>query len=220
MWLLDIPTHHAAGNSNPRSESSLFFNHQLFVLISEKLLCFRYYSGSTLDCIAQTEPLITKTPPDKFKKYVKYKTKLQSNGVENGGFQDEADEEITLKTSNSLEDLSTIHQKNEENRTGVKKKSPRGLTRSESTNVNGTKKKIRNSRSLSKEYYQLWAATSSPEAETAKLEDGFDKDMEEKAPPLPPRSLHRPLERSHALSSSFKPPIVLRQNKPKVWKLF
>lgn len=182
-------------------------------MISEKLLCFRYYGGSTLDCIAQTEPLITKDPPDKFRKYIKYKSKL-TNGIENGGFQDES--EITIKTSNSLENLSTI-QNNEENRTGVKKKSPRGLTRSESTNISGTKKKIKSSKSPNKEYYQLWAATSSSETDTNKLEDGYVKDFDEKAPPLPPRTLHRPLERSHALSSSFKPPVVLRQNKPKVF---
>lgn len=186
-------------------------------MISEKLLCFRYYGGSTLDCIAQTEPLIMKAPPDKFKKFIKYKSK-HSNGIENGGFQDEP--EITLKTSNSLEDLSTI-QKNEENRTGVKKKSPRGLTRSESINISGTKKKIKSSKSPSKEYYQLWAATSTSETDNNnKLEDGYDKDLDEKAPPLPPRSLHRPLERSHALHSNFKPPIVLRQNKPKVISSF
>lgn len=44
---------------------------------------------------------------------------------------------------------------------------------------------------------------------------GMDFSSETIAPPLPPRTLHRPLERSHALNSSFTPPAVHRQNKPK-----
>lgn len=43
----------------------------------------------------------------------------------------------------------------------------------------------------------------------------MDFTSENIAPPLPPRTLHRPLERSHALNSSFTPPAVHRQNKPK-----
>lgn len=44
---------------------------------------------------------------------------------------------------------------------------------------------------------------------------GMDFSSENIAPPLPPRTLHRPLERSHALNASFTPPAVHRQNKPK-----
>lgn len=44
---------------------------------------------------------------------------------------------------------------------------------------------------------------------------GMDFSADTIAPPLPPRTLHRPLERSHALNSSFTPPAVHRQNKPK-----
>lgn len=43
----------------------------------------------------------------------------------------------------------------------------------------------------------------------------MDFTSESIAPPLPPRTLHKPLERSHALNSSFTPPAVHRQNKPK-----
>lgn len=121
-----------------------------------------------------------------------------------------------LKGSSSMENLATDWKE-----TGVKKKSINGLVRSESS-ASGAKKKIKSmvkspisktlsaksptskSKSPSKEYYQLWADTSSPN----NIED-------EEAPPLPPRSIHRPLERSHALGISFKPPVVLRQHKPK-----
>lgn len=68
-------------------------------------------------------------------------------------------------------------------------------------------------RSPSKEYYQIWAATSN---ENAKETDNCDSNDKEPAPPLPPRTLHRPLERSHALNNGFKPPVVPREHKPKV----
>lgn len=68
-------------------------------------------------------------------------------------------------------------------------------------------------RSPSKEYYQIWAATSS---ENAKETESCDSNDKEPAPPLPPRTLHRPLERSHALNNGFKPPVVPREHKPKL----
>lgn len=46
--------------------------------------------------------------------------------------------------------------------------------------------------------------------------DNCDNNDKEPAPPLPPRALHRPLERSHALNDGFKPPAVPREHKPKV----
>lgn len=168
-----------------------------------------------MDCIAQTEPLITKDPPDKFKKFIKVKQKLKCNGIENVAFQDEADVP-KLKTSNSLEELRT-EKKDEfdQSNTGVKKKSITGLTRSESTNISGAKKKIRSaSKSPSKVYYQIWTASSD---KTKEVENVFNSD--EEAPPLPPRSCHhRPLKRSHALNATITPPVVLRQNKPKIQK--
>lgn len=106
---------------------------------------------------------------------------------------------------------------------GVKKKSA-GLVRSESTNMGGTKKKIRSKQNLklpSKEYYQIWTAYSSPSPtdETKDIttpgNDNFET-LNGSAPPLPPRtSSHRPLERSHAVSTNFVPPLVHRQKKPK-----
>ncbi|KAF5303477.1 hypothetical protein FQA39_LY09940 [Lamprigera yunnana] len=183
MWLLDLPhTNNDCG----------------------KLLCFRYYGGSTLDCLAQTEPLIIKEPTDKLKKFIKLKNK-KCNGIENVGFQDEP--LLPLKTSNSLEDLRI----NEEIQSGVKKK-PIGLRRSESTNMSGAKKKIKVPRSPSKEYYQIWAATSSICTNTTNSSSIMDQEV---APPLPPRTLHRPLERSNAVNGLFTPPAVLRSHKPK-----
>lgn len=153
-----------------------------------------------------------KDPPDKFKKLIKTKQKYICNGVENDAFQDEV-EFPKIKTSSSLENLKVV---DIEKSTGVKKKSPNGLVRSESS-ASGTKKKVRSAnveKSPNREYYQLWASTSS---------SSKDKDLacsidfsrnDQLAPPLPPRTMHRPLERSNALSSTFKPP-VLRHNKPK-----
>ncbi|RZB39160.1 E3 ubiquitin-protein ligase HECW2 [Asbolus verrucosus] len=192
MWLLDIPSHNDC----------------------EKLLCFRYYDGSTLDYLAQTDSLIIKHPTDKLKKFIKVKQRHKCNGIENDAFQDES-EIPTLKGSNSLEDLNTTK---DELFSGVKKKAINGLVRSESTNMGGTKKKIRskhNPKSPSKEYYQIWTAYSSNTADGSKEGENacsFDFNSEQIAPPLPPRTTHRPLERSHALVA---PPAVLRQNKPK-----
>ncbi|XP_048518768.1 uncharacterized protein LOC125503066, partial [Dendroctonus ponderosae] len=58
--------------------------------------------------------------------------------------------------------------------------------------ANGAKRKVR-AKGDQREYFQIWAAHSSPEEE----EEG-----REGAPPLPPRALHRPLERSHALAGA------------------
>jgi hypothetical protein len=178
-------------------------------------LCFRYYDGTTLDYLAQTDSLIIKHPTDKLKRLIKVKQRHKCNGIENDAFQDES-EIPALKSSNSLEDLNT---RKDELFAGVKKKSINGLVRSESTNMGGTKKKIRsklNQKSPSKEYYQIWTAYSSGEAKEG---DGsacsFDFGGEQMAPPLPPRTSHRPLERSHAVSAGFAPPAVIRENKPK-----
>lgn len=171
----------------------------------EKLLCFRYYDSSTLECLAHTKPLVIKEAADKIRKFIKSKHKTDCNGIENIAFQDES-ELPKLKNSNSLEELSS---NNKDIFPDVKKKCVNGLVRSESTNIGGTKKKIRpkvTPRSPSKEYYQIWAASTS--SQNAK---------DQSAPPLPPRALHRPLERSHALhGDGFKPPLVPRQHKPKL----
>ncbi|CAH1185539.1 unnamed protein product [Phyllotreta striolata] len=194
MWLLDIPQTHND---------------------CEKLLCFRYYDGSTLDYLAQSDPIIIKHPVDKIKKFIKIK-KPKCNGIENDGFQDESDH-VHLKPSESLETLENSDQII----SGAKKKSPNGLNMN--ALVGGTKKKVRSTnspRSPSREYYQIWDASSSPSPESEENACGMDFSTESSAPPLPPRTLHKPLERCHALGIPFAPPVVLRQNKPrKIQKL-
>lgn len=181
-------------------------------------MCFRYYGGPTLDCLAQTEPLIIKEPADKLKKFIK-RQKSKCNGIENNGFQDEP-LLLPLKISSSLEDLRS-HPPKEEIQSGVKKKLSTGLRRSESTSMRGAKKKVRQNvspKSPNKEYYQIWAATS-----TSSVTDKRDSDSsgtnalldDESAPPLPPRAIHKPLERSKAVNGIFSPPAVLRSRKPK-----
>lgn len=103
----------------------------------------------------------------------------------------------SFKTSTSLEDLEG--NKEQENSSGAKKKSPiNGIN-----TVGGTKKKIRSKsgKSPSKEYLQIWNASSpSPEDENKTLESTFVMDFgDEAAPPLPPRSFHRPLKRTPAV---------------------
>lgn len=182
-----------------------------------------------MDCLAQTEPLLTKEPPDKLKKFIKIKQKIKSNGIENDGFQDEYNDlpnniSNKLKTSNSLEELTSDKKEiiKEENLNGVKKKSITGLTRSESTNISGAKRKIRpTSKSPNKEYYQLWASTSCSKSKDKSEESNSYNDYDiddDNAPPLPPRTLHKPLKRSHALNSTITPPVVHRQHKPKMQK--
>ncbi|XP_028136610.1 E3 ubiquitin-protein ligase HECW2 isoform X3 [Diabrotica virgifera virgifera] len=199
MWLLDIPQTHND---------------------CEKL-CFRYYDGTSMEYIAQSDPLIIKHPVDKIKKLIKAK-KQKCNGIENDAFQDETDLLDTpdiMKPSNSLETLDN----GDHIVSGAKKKSPNGLS---ITGLNGTKKKIRSKnsprspKSPSKEYYQIWDASSSPSPESEENACGMDFSAEALAPPLPPRTLHKPLERCHALGTPFTPPVVLRQNKPrKIQKL-
>lgn len=108
----------------------------------EKLLCFRYYDGTTLDCLGQTEPLvIKKDTTDRLRKFIKSKHKTHCTGIENEAFQDE-NEISHLKSSNSLEELTSISK--QETFVGAKKKCVNGLVRSESTNIGGTKKKVKN----------------------------------------------------------------------------
>ncbi|KAJ8947741.1 hypothetical protein NQ318_018003, partial [Aromia moschata] len=141
MWLLDIPQTHND---------------------CEKLLCFRYYDGATLDYLAQSESLIIKHPVDKLKKFIRIK-KQKCNGIENDAFQDESDPPH-LNKSNSLEDLDST--KDQQILSGAKKKSPNGLV---ADTMGGTKKKVRSktlgSKSPSKEYYQIWNASTSPSPE-------------------------------------------------------
>ncbi|XP_056635236.1 E3 ubiquitin-protein ligase HECW2-like isoform X2 [Diorhabda sublineata] len=194
MWLLDIPQTHND---------------------CEKLLCFRYYDGTSLDYIAQSDPLIIKHPVNKIKKFIKIK-KQKCNGIENDAFQDENDiiQSPQLKPSNSLENLDS----SEQIISGAKKKSPNGL---HMNTLGGTKKKIRSKnspkspKSPSKDYYQIWDASSSPSPESEDNACGLDFPTEPIAPPLPPRTLHKRLERCHALGTPFTPPVVLRQHKPK-----
>ncbi|XP_030753994.1 E3 ubiquitin-protein ligase HECW2 isoform X2 [Sitophilus oryzae] len=211
MWLLDIPRQHHND--------------------CEKLVCFGYYDSTTLECLAQSDPI------DKIKRFIRIKRPNKCNGIENDAFQDEIDGEIpshlvfptpnfsrknsnsletldSFKTSTSMEDLDT---NKEQILSGVKKKSPiNGFN-----NIGGgTKKKVRskNTKSPGKEYYQIWTShsSSSPEDENKIFEAACGMEFtEEDAPPLPPRTMHKPLERSHAVATTFTPPIVQRQNKPK-----
>ncbi|XP_044734681.1 E3 ubiquitin-protein ligase HECW2 isoform X2 [Chrysoperla carnea] len=120
MWLLDLQQPH--------------FTHSG----CNKLLCFRYYSGANLSCLAQTQPLIIKEPKDEIediahlvnkpRKFVKIKngkispekicsTKMQSEnkllGIDNTAFLDT--EKIIENKVKSIENLhETIENNSEE----------------------------------------------------------------------------------------------------------
>lgn len=138
--------------------SKIYFQYFHYFLDCEKLLCFRYYEGTTLDYIAQSDPLIIKHPVEKLKKLIKIK-RHKYGGIENDAFQDEG-EHTPLPNSNSLEDLDSSK---ESVCTGVKKKSPNGMCPEA---MGGTKKKIRAKTCLNsppnKEYFQIWNASNSP----------------------------------------------------------
>lgn len=101
---------------------------------------------------------------------------------------------------------------------GVRRKSPIECTNNENALVaSGTKKKVRpniNAKSPNKEYYQIWTTAENSKLTDAPSASAADdsNEFKEEAPPLPPRALHRPLERSHAFPV---PPVVPRQHKPK-----
>lgn len=99
---------------------------------------------------------------------------------------------------------------------GVKKKcAPLTLVNGQVSN--GAKKKIKMNGGLispGSEYYKIW----SPKNPCKIMKFVYDSEnivdlanTEESAPPLPPRLIHRPLERSHAIP----PPQVFRHQKPK-----
>lgn len=162
-----------------------------------------------LSCLAQSEPLIIKEPDEsrsKPRRFVRVKPSRVANGIENSAFQDTEElEKSPSSCSKTSPERITDHIQS-----GVRRKSPNECINSESSSIKGgTKKKVRpnnvNAKSPSKEYYQIWMA------ENPKVVEKVLDDLEE-APPLPPRALHRPLERSHALPV---PPVVLRHQKPK-----
>lgn len=161
-----------------------------------------------LSCLAQSEPLIIKEPDEihsKPRRFVRVKPSRITNGIENSAFQDTEElEKSPPDPTRSSADKTTDHIQS-----GVRRKSPNESVNSENSSIKGgTKKKVRpnvNAKSPSKEYYQIWTA------ENPKVVEQVLDDLEE-APPLPPRALHRPLERSHAFPV---PPVVLRHQKPK-----
>lgn len=194
------------------------------------MLCFRYYGGSSLTCLAQSEPLIIKEPEEgvwrvKPRRFVRVKPNLNTltNGIENSAFQDTESPQLSPKLlevqdrlANSPKHLEVERLKSPDHvQSGVRRKSPIECTTSENSLViSGTKKKVRpnvNAKSPNKEYYQIWNSEN-PKPAPASPILAVDDELFEEAPPLPPRLLHRPLERSHAF---LIPPVVPRQHKPK-----
>lgn len=90
--------------------------------------------------------MIKKDSADRLRRFIRSrhhhnapKVAHRIGGIENEAFQDESDVPSPLKSSNSLEELSSVSKREE----GAKKKCVNGLVRSESTNIGGTKKKVR-----------------------------------------------------------------------------
>lgn len=192
----------------------------MFFLFADcgKLLCFRYYGGMSLSCLAQSEPLIIKESNGTHPKprcFIRVKPANSiSNGIENTAFQD-TEQEVERALLEHAETKRTPERHSPDRtdhvQSGVRRKSPNECANSENSFVKGgTKKKVRpnvNAKSPNKEYYQIWTSENPKIVERV-----LESELDETAPPLPPRALHRPLERSHAFPV---PPVVPRHHKPK-----
>ncbi|XP_060527932.1 E3 ubiquitin-protein ligase HECW2 isoform X2 [Cylas formicarius] len=210
MWLLDVPSSHDND--------------------CDKLLCFRYYDAASLEYLAQSDPLIIKHRLGKLKKTAKSKGESGCNGIENDAFEDETavpgahlEFSRALKKSNSLETLDSFKTSTSTEDLDMTKPQTSGMGNRSPINgfhfdtVDWCKERSSGdtSNGLGKEYYQIWTScsSSSPDEESKSLDSA--NGVTDEAPPLPPRKLHRPLKRSHAVGSRFNPPVVQREYKPK-----
>lgn len=124
--------------------------------------------------------------------------------------------EQTNKSSDKSPNIESLDQEIAATSSGVKKKCL-PLSNIDGQILNGAKKKVKMNGALispGSEYYKIW----SPKNPCKIMKFVYDNEnivnlanMEESAPPLPPRLVHRPLERSHAIS----PPQIFRHQKPK-----
>lgn len=201
----------------------------ILMAVSEcgKLLCFRYYSGVSLSCLAQTEPMDLDAV---YKLSVKRECPrpgdlLRLRDKANCSSESESEPETStksrkrgwrlLKKKSSLPN-GFLHSsdKAEDSDTDSSRNSSKDLP---TWNSHETAQKTLDIPDQDQEYFPIWSQKS-PIASKSVYETLYPSS--EPPPPLPPRSYpprHRPLERTRALHPSphhRRPPEVLRKNKP------
>ncbi|XP_046678623.1 E3 ubiquitin-protein ligase HECW2 isoform X2 [Homalodisca vitripennis] len=201
MWLVDLPL--------PHQECS-------------KLLCFRYYSGLNVTCLAQSEPLELEAL---------YHTQAKRDCLRPARLRDCSSESESepetcsrtrkrgwLKKKTSLPNgFIRSAEKVEDSDTDSSRNSSKDLP---TWNSHETAQKTLDLPDQDQEYFPIWSQKS-PIATKSVYETLYPSSTEP-PPPLPPRSYpprHRPLERTRALHPSphhWRPPEVLRKNKPTV----
>lgn len=192
---------------------------------NSKMMCFRYYSGLSFSCLAQSEPMdiesAYKQTRDKTKlKDFKKRDLLRHSDMarlrSNCSSESESDPETSskyrkkgwrlLKKKSSLPN-GFLHQEREDSDTDSSRTSSKDLP---TWNSHEAQKNLDVEQS---EYYPIWGqktATSPSVYETVYPSE------EPPPPPLPPRTIpprHRPLERTRAIGLR-RPPEIHRKNKP------
>ncbi|XP_054287754.1 E3 ubiquitin-protein ligase HECW2-like [Macrosteles quadrilineatus] len=210
MWLVDLPlTHQEYGKS----------------------VCFRYYGGLNLSCLAQSEPMdleavykaSIKRECPRSGDLLRLREKASSTG--NCSSESESEPESSskcrkrgwrlLKKKSSLPN-GFLHapDKVDDSDTDSSRNSSKDLP---TWNSHETAQKTLDLPE-DQEYFPIWSQKS-PVA-TKSVYETLYPSSNEPPPPLPPRSYpprHRPLERTRALHPSphhRRPPEVLRKNKP------
>ncbi|XP_014241602.1 E3 ubiquitin-protein ligase HECW2 isoform X2 [Cimex lectularius] len=222
MWLLDIP----AGPISPQDK--------------KKMMCFRYYSGLSFSCLAQSEPMeIESVCASREDNHTKCKEGM--GGVKKRDLPRPGDlMRLRAKHSNcSSESESEPESSSKYRKKGwrlLKKKSslPNGFVHQEvedsDTDSSRTSSKdlpTWNSHEAQRsvdvpetnsEYFPIWS-NKSPPSQPSVYETVYPPGDDDEPPPLPPRAFpprHRPLERTRAICGALRipPPEVQRRNKP------
>ena len=188
-------------------------------------MCFRYYSGLSFSCLAQSEPMDVesayKQSRDKSKLKDFKKRDLPRHGEmarlrSNCSSESESDPETSskyrkkgwrlLKKKSSLPN-GFVHQDREDSDTDSSRTSSKDLP---TWNSHEAQKTVDAEQS---EYYPIWGQKT---AVSPSIYETVYPSEEPPPPPLPPRSIpprHRPLERTRAIGLR-RPPEIHRKNKP------
>ncbi|KAL1138157.1 hypothetical protein AAG570_009849 [Ranatra chinensis] len=222
MWLFDLPQ-----NSINQQDCN-------------KMMCFRYYSGLSFSCLAQSEPVdiesVYKQSRDKNKLKDSFKkreiprpgdlARLRSKPSSNCSSESESEPETSsryrkkgwklLKKKSSLPNGFVHQQDKEESDTDSSRNSSKDLATWNSHET--AQKTLDIVEPENSEYFPIWSQKSPVKPPAASVyETLYPTSSKEDPPPLPPRTFppkHKPLERTRAVTSLRKPPEIHRKNKP------
>lgn len=204
----------------------------VFLVVSEcvKVLCFRYYSGLSLSCLAKTEPMDL----DAVYKLSVRRTRARPSDLlrlrDKGNCSSESESESETSTKSRKRGWRLLKKKSslpngflypldkaDESDTDSSRHSLKDL---QTWNSHEHAQTVPDLPDQDQEYLPIWNQKS-PVTTKSVYETLYPSS--EPPPPLPPRSYpprHRPLERTRALHSPLhlhSPPEVLRKNKPFTW---